>query len=198
MEREESRLRAGDVRMSNEIYSFLDNTFYKEKTTDFERVNDRERQLKGIDVIFKIGDKKYKADEKAAVRWRNLKTYSLEVSFINRRNEVQEGWFVNEDLENNSYVFVWVDKDGEEESVTLAVVLKKKLHEYLQSIGWGRESLLNKSRLIREGNTNLGDININGCKFSYSERLVEKPVNILLPREKYMKLADLVWTKKLN
>jgi hypothetical protein len=36
----------------------------------------------------------------------------------------------------------------------------------------------------------MGNIRKNGCKFAYSEQLIEKPINILLPKEKYMEMAD--------
>lgn len=198
--REASKLRYEDVSLSDKIYSFLDNTFYKTETSKFERVIDKDRQVKGLDVIFTYNGKEYKADEKAAVRYRNLTTYALELSFINRRNEVQEGWLVRDDLENDSYVFVWVDKNKftEKESVTLAVVTKDKLNKRLESLGWSKANLRKKMANIRDGKiTNMGNLLTYGCKFTFSEKYVEKPINILLPREDYMEIADVVWTSDL-
>ena len=198
--REASKLRYEDVSLSDKVYSFLDNTFYKTETSKFERVIDKDRQVKGLDVIFTYNGKEYKADEKAAVRYRNLTTYALELSFINRRNEVQEGWLVRDDLENDSYVFVWVDKNKftEKESVTLAVVTKDKLNKRLESLGWSKANLRKKMANIRDGKiTNMGNLLTYGCKFTFSEKYVEKPINILLPREDYMEIADVVWTSDL-
>lgn len=202
MYREESKLRKEDVALSNNIYQFLDENFY---TTDnmsaFLRVLDKKRQIAGIDVIFTMDGKQYIADEKAAVRYRNLKTYSLELSFINRNNEVQDGWLIKEGQLNNSYVFVWVDKDEttDRESVTLAVVTKEKLQKHLDSLGWTKENLRKKMNLIREstGYVNMGNMYHDNCKFTYSQQLVEQPINILLPRDVYMKIADKVWTKEM-
>ena len=62
---------------------------------------------------------------------------------------------------------------------------------YLESLGWDVDKLLIKDERIRDGiDDNLGDIKKNGCKFSYSERLFEKPINILLPKQAYIKIAD--------
>lgn len=202
MLRQESALRSEDVALSNNIYDFLDNNFYTpENVTSFERVLDKQRQVKGVDVIFTMNGKQYVADEKAAVRYRNLKTYSLELSFINRANEVQDGWLIKEGQINNAYVFTWIDEDEHtgKESVTLAVVTKEKLQKHLDSLGWTKENLIKKSKLIREstGYVHMGNMYHDNCKFTYSEKYVEKPINILLPRDAYMKIADKVWTKEL-
>lgn len=198
--REQSTLRSEDVRLSDKVYEFLDKNFYNTEVTNFERVTDKLRQVSGIDVIFDIGDKHYIADEKAAVRYRNLKTYTLELSFINKNNETQDGWLINEGQVNNSYVFVWIDKDEfEQESVTAAVIMKDKILDYLKNKGWTKENLVKKMNYIREGKqTYTGDIYQDGCKFIFSKQLVEQPINIQLPRSVYMKLADKVWTGDLN
>lgn len=45
--REKSQLREEDVKLSNNIYEFLDKTFYKDKNiSEFERVTDKNRQIK--------------------------------------------------------------------------------------------------------------------------------------------------------
>ena len=199
--REESALRKDDVKMSDEIYSFLDRTFYANETANFERVTDKARQVSGIDVIFDIDGNHYTADEKAAVRYRNLKTYTLELSFINRNGEVQNGWFINDNLKNNSYVFVWVDKDETtgKESVTVAVIMKSAIHKYLEEKGWTKENLARKEELIRSGAyTYMGNLHTDGCRFIFSQQLVEQPINIQLSRDVYMKLADKVWTEDLD
>ena len=149
--REKSNLREEDIKLSNNIYDFLDKTFYATEVTNFERVNDKKRQVGGIDTIFEIDGKKYIADEKAAVRWRNLTTYSLELSFINKKGEVQDGWFIRDDLQNDSYVFVWVDEKEGKEYISLVVVKKEKILEHLKTLGWTKESLRMKESLIRNG-----------------------------------------------
>lgn len=205
--REENAGRSQDEKRSKAVSRFLDETFYKEKTTDFERVEDTDRQVRGLDVIFTMDGKEYKADEKAAVNWENIQTFSLELTFINRNNEIQEGWFLSDTQENNSYVFVWIDSNDlvDYKSLTLAVVKKKKLKEYVDSLGWTKEKLLRKAKLVRENkNENLGSIKYRGCEFRLSDKrkdgngkMSEKPVNIMLSRYKYLELADTIWSSKL-
>ena len=43
----------------------------------------------------------------------------------------------------------------------------------------------------------MGNLWTDGCKFTYSNQFVEAPINILLPRDAYMHMADVVWTKEL-
>jgi len=200
-QRSDSTLRAEDVKLSDEIYEFLDKNFYSTQTQNFERVKDKKRQVSGIDVIFDIGDQHYVADEKAAVRYRNLQTYTLELSFINKKNEIQEGWLISEKMVNDSYVFVWIDKDEttNKESVTVAVIRKEKIMEHLGKKGWTRDNLIKKMGYIREGRqTYMGDIRKNGCKFIFSPGYVEQPINIQLPRNVYMRLADKIWSGELE
>lgn len=197
--REKSKLREEDIKLSNNIYDFLDKTFYATEVTNFERVNDKTRQVGGIDTIFEIDGKKYIADEKAAVRWRNLMTYSLELSFINKKGEVQDGWFIRDDLQNDSYVFVWIDEKEGKEYISLVVVKKEKILEHLKTLGWTKESLRMKESLIRNGTpTYMGRKEIDGYKFSFSKQLVEKPINIILPRSVYENLSDKIWSCELN
>ena len=135
--RKDSELRNEDVRLSDNIYSLLDKKLYATQTTNFERVNDKTRQVKGVDVIFDIGEKHYIADEKAAVRYRNIKTFTLELSFINKKGEIQDGWLIDEHLINNSYVLVWIDNnESGEEFATVALVMKNNIRDYLNKLGW--------------------------------------------------------------
>ena len=80
-----------DVKLSNIIYEKLDKEFYQKETTNFKRITDKQTQIQGIDTIFTLNNKTYYCDEKAAIMWRNLNTYSLELSFINANGKVQDG-----------------------------------------------------------------------------------------------------------
>jgi 2-dehydro-3-deoxyphosphogluconate aldolase/(4S)-4-hydroxy-2-oxoglutarate aldolase len=58
-----------------------------------------------------INDKTYSIDEKAAIRYTNgLKTFALELSFLNRKGILQEGWLTDERKINDYFVFVWINK----------------------------------------------------------------------------------------
>ena len=50
---------------------------------------------------------------------------------------------------------------------------------------------------IRYNNdNNMGNINENGCKFSYSQQLYEKPINVLISRNILRKISDDIFTLK--
>lgn len=197
----EMSVREYDEHCEKVMAQFLDEHFYKDiGYTWRERVTDRERQVKGLDVILKRDGKVYNIDEKAAIRYTNgLNTFALELSFLNRKGNRVDGWLIDEKKVNDYFVFVWINKiEGELienvdsfKEVEVALVSKEKIMIYLESLGWDVDKLLIKDERIRDGiDDNLGDIRKNGCKFSYSERLFEKPINILLPKQAYIKIAD--------
>ena len=181
---------------------FLDEHFYKllPELENFERITDKQYQVKGVDVVINYKDRQVYVDEKAAVKYLKLKTFALELSFLNRFGKLQTGWFLDDEKINDYYLFVWINElNGEEivditsiKEVDVALVKKEKLYGYLETLGWSVDKLRIKNKQIREQkNNNMGDIRKYGCKFSYSEQLKEKPINILLPKKTYIELADI-------
>lgn len=198
-----------DIQGESAVHDFLKKHFYNEVKNLIE-VNEKNTQLKGIDTIFEYNGFEYKCDEKAALdftneqKGRKLNTFCLELSFLSRSDYRMEGWFVNESLENNSYLFVWVDKSDENvihnaseiREAEIALVLKQDIYDYLYTIGWTIPLLKVKDERIRSGtDKNFGSINENGCKFAFSPYLSEKPINILLSRETYRKLPHTISKK---
>ena len=189
--REESQLRESDEKTANQVAEFLDSTFYKEETLNAERVNDVERQVKGVDIIFDYNGKKYYCDEKSTAQYRDIKTFTLELSFIDKNGDIKEGWLTNEEEINDSYMLIWLDNDG----VEVALVEKKQIIKRLRQLGWTVENLRKKAADIRDlyPNVNMGDLYKYGARFTFSTHLVEKP-NIMLWRSDYKRMA--VFTKK--
>jgi hypothetical protein len=206
--------RAANVENTEIVNKFLDKYFYTEDNGfyDFNRIDDRARQVAGVDVEFSFREEPYVADEKAASDYINkaypLSTFSLELAFVNKANRIMDGWFIREDLDTDSYVFVWIDSAemhnyeetnirviNNEDSIKLAdvaLVRKSDIKGYLESLGWTSERLREKcERIIKCGGDgeNMGNVWHNGCKFSYSKNLVEKPVNVLVPRKKLIEMA---------
>lgn len=184
-----------DKRGENIVHNFLEREFYP-RTTNYRYACDKATQLQGIDTVFSYNGIEYRCDEKASVDYvnKNLQTFCLELSCLDRNNRLMDGWFVNENNTNNSYMFVWVDKAVSNRinsiedftEVEYMLVLKQDIIDYLSSIGWAHESLQNKAERIRFcEDRNFGVISINGCKFTFSERLPEKPINVLLSRDIY-------------
>ena len=73
-----------------------------------------------------------------------------------------------------------------------ALVSKEKILNHLSFLGWSEERLHVKDYQIRNyDKPNMGNIKKNGCKFSFSKHLKEQPINILLPKETYIELAEI-------
>jgi hypothetical protein len=180
---------------------FLDKYFYNENIEGtITRVKDRKLQVKGVDVVIDDGDVKFYIDEKAAIRYVGLKTFALELSFINRQGDVNTGWLLDNTKINDYFLFVWINElNGTEikdissiKNVDVALVSKASIFSHLISLGWSKNNLLEKDRRIRNNDEEyMGNILRDKCKFSFSNHLVEKPINILLPKETYMEIADL-------
>ena len=180
---------------------FLDKYFYNENIEGtITRVKDRKLQVKGVDVIIDDGDVKFYIDEKAAIRYVGLKTFALELSFINRQGDVNTGWLLDNKKINDYFLFVWINElNGTEikdissiKNVDVALVSKISIFRHLNSLGWTKNNLLEKDHRIRNNdNEYMGNILKDKCKFSFSNHLIEKPINILLPKETYMEIADL-------
>lgn len=190
------------------ISSILDEHFYTEPgITLFERVTNKQLQINGIDVLFSLNGQNYTVDEKAAVRWVGLKTFALELSFLGRNDQVRNGWLLDGKKINDYFVFVWINKLNHRiiqdassiNNIDVALVSKDKILNHLLSLGWTIERLHEKDFQIRnDNNVNMGDIEKNGCKFSFSKQLKEQPINILLPKETYIELAEIYKNIKLN
>lgn len=189
-----------DKNGENIAHQFLLENFYT-KTEYFHECITKEEQLKGYDTTFSFMGLDYKCDEKAALDYVNkeypLGTFCLELSYLDRYDNLREGWFTDPSEENNSYLFLWIDK-AKTDKVTskddilegeYMLVMKDDIKEYLQSIGWTDENLRKKCERIREGNdSNMGSYHENGCKFSFPQYLPEKPINILIKRNTYRKM----------
>ena len=183
------------------ISSILDKYFYTEPgITLFERETNKQLQINGVDTLFSLNGKNYMVDEKATIRWVGLKTFSLELSFLGKDDQIRTGWLLDENKINDYFLFVWINELNHEtiqdissiKNIDVALVSKEKILKHLSSLGWTSERLIGKDYQIRNcDKPYLGDIKKNGCKFSFSKHLKEQPINILLPKETYIELADI-------
>ena len=155
--------------MSDFLYKY----FYKQlNPKKIERITDKNKQIKGIDVILQIDDKIYSIDEKASIRYINLKTFALELSFIGRNGKINKGWLLDENKINNYYLFVWINQLNHDliysinsiKNVDVALVEKEKILNYLSTIGWNKEKLKTKNNKIRNNPYEyMGDIKKYNC-----------------------------------
>lgn len=199
--REESKFRKSDEKIESINNQYLDSKFYKSEVDSNIRITDKKLQVKGVDTIFNLNGKQYICDEKVAAHYinKNLQTFAFELSFINRSNDVQDGWIIDKSKLNNSFLLCWLDKASSDnptsideiEKSEIILVTRESILNYLNSINWDINKLKLKTHSIRYGkDTKFGNILENGIKFSFSEKLVEKPINLILSREILRKIAD--------
>jgi hypothetical protein len=150
-------------------------------------------------------------DEKVASRYANteLNTFSLELSFIGKNGMRKDGWFIDKSKKTEYYLLGWVIKADipylEEQNrydtdkityssikqLDWALVSRDEIIKFLESKGWTLDRLELQDKRIREkGYVKTKDF-IDGISFRYSERYIEKPINILLRKETYINLSHL-------
>ena len=204
-----------DMAVEREIAAFLDEHLYsnKELFTEFARTDEYDEQIRGSDLILSLHDKKIDraiVDEKVAARYANtnLNTFSLELSFIGKNGKKLCGWFLDSSKSTQYYLFGWIlkadieyDKEKKRydtDSITKdniiefewCLVSRQKIADFLESKGWTLDILAKQDEIIRErGCVKTLDF-VNDVSFRYSEKYIEKPINILLKKQTYINLSE--------
>lgn len=207
--------RANDSKVEREISKFLDENLYsnKEIFKEFARTDGKDEQIKGSDLILSTSDGKLDrvvVDEKVAARYANtdLKTFSLELSFIGRDGKRKNGWFTDYSKKTEYYLLGWINKaeipyNKETEryetdlitkdnikSLDWALVSRQKIMKFLEKKGWTLDRLALQDNKIRENGGVRTKEFINEVSFRYSDGYVEKPINILLEKSSYIEISD--------
>ena len=202
-----SKLRKGDEFGERLCHKFISDNFYG-GVNGYVEGNDVEGQYSGIDCEFEYKGFHYICDEKSAIRYVNrpLGTFCFELSFIDRGRMLHDGWFLDNGKKSNSYILLYIDRGkknfitdiGDILSAEIILVKKDRIVNYLKGIGWSIRKLRIKNDRIRNGKgfEDMGNIRKYGVKFSYSDGLAEKPINILISREKLREISE--YSKKIN
>ena len=95
--------RKNDMLVEREIAAFLDNHLYSnsELFIEYARTDTYDEQISGSDILLSTKNGKLNrsiTDEKVASRFanRNLNTFSLELSFLNKNGKKRCGWMLDE------------------------------------------------------------------------------------------------------
>ena len=208
--------RKNDMVVEREIASFLDENLYSnaELFTEFARTDTIDEQISGSDLLLSTKDGKLNrsvVDEKVASRFanRNLETFSLELSFIGKNGQKRCGWLLDETKKTEYYLLGWIldadipyledKKRFDTNSITKenihklewALVKRSDIVKFLEKKGWTLEKLAKQDEKIREqGGVKTKDF-IDDVSFRYSDAYIEKPINVLLKKETYIKLSKL-------
>lgn len=193
------------MKAERELAKFLDRYFYTDRMFSKVKRNDDEvAQMEGSDIVVSIPDLEIQdaiVDEKAAIYYINkdLKTFVLELSFIDCSLQHRQGWFVNPDLTTEYYLMQWIKADVadpvmvNEQDVTeieCVLVSRRKLFDYFRDYGYDVERLNEISRKIRRDKSYRAP-RAERFRFLCSGSLAEKPVNVLLDKDVYIRLSEL-------
>lgn len=193
------------------VTTFLEqDVLYKFPT--YKRINNAELQKQGIDFEF-FGKKKFfhLCDLKTIMPRQNgkkLETACLECAsrYLSKKNEwiYTDGWFLNENEKTNTLVMFWIDKctNGlksieDIKEYEYCFILNETIWKYLKLLGWDKSTLKKKIEEVKNNPENyfrtqwINDIGFNTPKRLYNK---ERPVNILLKREFYIKNS--IYSKK--
>lgn len=155
----------------------------------YEYVTDKERQLKGIDVILTKPDgQQLIIDEKARKKNKNknssIPTFGLEIYTNYGGNGKKPGWFLDETKLTTHYMFLYNDNGVDYMTIVKVEDLKKKLF-----------SEISKYNLMNETQDNLNalfNITMPEGSFIYDDRINwEKSRFLLLPMSYYEEIAQI-------
>ena len=141
-----------------------------------EFINDESRQKQGVDVILSRDKKRYIIDEKAQMDYiyRNdgpLGTFALELL---NSSSGKVGWFINDDLETEYYMFIWPHADGRLVSVDNIEYAQYALVEKTRLKGLIENRYQNADRL-REYALRLSRGGLEGAIEQYNRSYYKRP-----------------------
>lgn len=207
-----------DIDMTNEqmLAKYLDEHFYSTgKFEKFERVTDKYQQLLGKDIIVtssKLNLTNTIIDEKNTSHYVNkdIPTFAFELSTLTKNGTLVEGWLTDPRKQTEYYLLAYpfanlinpydkVPTFKEITKVKLLLIKRDAILKFLESSGYNRESLINVSKIIREHVKSQEDNkeikermkSNKGFWFNETLHLSEKPINVIIPRNKLEELAIL-------
>ena len=192
-----------DNLIEHNISKFLDENFWSKFPNGFIRQTEKKYQFSGIDVtLITKNNLSVHFDEKA-------KTYhclnsilqfpSFEISFVNRANQIQPGWFCQKNLSTDYYSFVGVYTVDENNdinclssatSISAADMLWCKKQDVIDFVKQttSLNDLYNDAKELRH-QSKLNGVQKHRKRYentnfwlTYSGQLFEKPVNLVMPR----------------
>ena len=174
------------------------NEIYKNNGLTTIRIEDRERQIKGIDVLVKTDEDNWmKVDEKAATTrptaYNTLLTFCFEVSADN--NPDGTGWLFKPDSETTHFAIIYPlshDNYKTLEAAEIFFIEKQAVLDYLWDLGIGRKEdvldIINNSDSYDRSGRRFWYIN-DATKIAQSLQLAERPVNIIIDRGVLRRMA---------
>ena len=203
----------GDKAFEETSIQYLQNTNIFKDMNIQEIVKDRDRQLRGIDVIAQLYGQDIKVDIKSIAS--QLPTFCFEIS--GNINTSQKGWLINPDVETEYYLIVY------HEIIGASSYRQGKALMTQDNVAETEAMLINKETLKKEIERHLGDLEVlvdkirayeihqkSAARFNEKGELVknrnrmniypvlscglyEQPINIVVRKEVLKELAIMHW-----
>lgn len=190
-----------DSKQERLITEYLSKYLYAKAYPRHEVIEDRERQLHGVDVVAATdcGDECHDIRAQVSKYYINrpLSNFSLELLSNSNNNECV-GWFLKPEMLTDVYVFVWVnkaktntygyiDKLDDIEELDVMFIDKRDLKEFVNNTMYD-EALYDTARRMRVKGTKRLFLN-EAMYISYSDQLKEPAVHLVVQKYALDKLA---------
>lgn len=217
--------RKTDMKAEETLGRFMDRCFYKKLCASnhlatFERKEDVNVQLSGVDVELNINGVKYLIDEKAALYYSNamIPTFAFEIDSIQKNHEFPvPGWFINQNLQTDYYMLIWPNvkceminniwrrknleqlNDRDFTIVEAMLIKKSTLFEELEKMNCSLERLKIYAKKLREQMAGRQETERSPCegndniKIVYSGKIKEQPINLVINKKILKSLAVGMW-----
>lgn len=182
-------LRKQDESQEVELQKYL-NVIYQRLGLNFRRVQNKSKQLLGIDVIIEFDGCEYFIDEKAQLHYLNkgLKTFAFELEFTSQSG-VTEGWLFDKKKLTTHYFLVCQLESSSDDlnglnSFRLISVNRRKLIDFLENRGWGRDYLRVTVPMAMEDEPRYELSQFNPkIRVVRTSHLVEQPLNVVINQD---------------
>jgi len=179
--------REEDSRNERELQPYLD-AVYRELGIDFRRVESKQLQIQGVDVVICHGGVEYAIDEKSQTHWINkrLKTFAFELEFKGSHGKVREGWLFDAEKVTSHY-FLLADirsDDGRISGLTsfrLVSVHRERLVRFLEENEWSKRFITEDVPMSMGRNlTHVLSKSDPAVKLVRTLNLAEEPLNMVI------------------
>ena len=190
-----------DNLIEHNISKFLDENFWSKFPNGFIRQTEKKYQFQGIDVtLICKNNLSVHFDEKSKIYGvlnQILQYPSFEISFVNRANQIQPGWFCQKNLSTDYYSFVGVNTvNGNNDvnclssstAISACDVLWVKKSDVIDFVKQDIQlsDLYNDANKLRAESKSLGVAKnrkyYKNFWLTHSNRLFESPVNLVTQR----------------
>ncbi|MCE4957995.1 hypothetical protein [Macrococcoides caseolyticum] len=207
-----------DLTVEKEVNMYLDTYIYpilsSEFGLEFTRIHDKDSQHKGIDTegSHKLFNDKLKIDEKTATHYfknnlnhTGLKTFALELSYLNKHKTYRDGWLFNSKYsDTNAYLFSWGWTTPDVQhwrdirfeniiKIESVLVMKKDLLRYLdRNYNFNKATFSDYIYEYQESrHTSKFFIKENSGPYIFqsSNKYAEAPTNLIFPKEELINIS---------